>query len=54
MIGRKDVKEYFIDYHKNLFDPDYWISIQKSLKAGELLHALPYPNEIRFRPEEEV
>jgi len=54
MIGRKDVKEYFIDYHKNLFNPDYWISIQKSLKAGELLHALPYPNEIRFRPEEEV
>lgn len=54
MIGRKDVKEYFFEYHKDLFNPDYWISIQNSLKAGELLHAFPYPNEIRFRPEEEV
>ena len=54
MIGRKDVKEYFFEYHKDLFNPDYWISIQNSLKAGELLHAFPYPNDIRFRPEEEV
>jgi isocitrate dehydrogenase kinase/phosphatase len=54
MIGRKDVKEYFFEYHKNLFNPDYWIQIQEKLKAGEWLHALPYPNEIRFRPKEEV
>ncbi|MFD2200802.1 bifunctional isocitrate dehydrogenase kinase/phosphatase [Shivajiella indica] len=54
MIGRKDVKEYFFDYHKDLFNPDYWMSIQNKLKKGELLHALPYPNNIRFRPEEEV
>jgi isocitrate dehydrogenase kinase/phosphatase len=54
MIGRKDVKEYFFEYHKNLFNPDYWIQIQEKLKAGEWLHALPYPNDIRFRPEVEV
>jgi len=54
MIGRKDVKEYFFEYHQNLFNPDYWIQIQEKLKAGEWLHALPYPNDIRFRPEEEV
>jgi isocitrate dehydrogenase kinase/phosphatase len=54
MIGRKDVKEYFFEYHQNLFNPDYWIKIQEKLKAGEWLHALPYPNDIRFRPEEEV
>ncbi|EOZ98772.1 Isocitrate dehydrogenase phosphatase /kinase [Indibacter alkaliphilus LW1] len=54
MIGREDVKAYFLDYHKDLFNPDYWQSLQNQIKKGELLHAFPYPTEIRFRPEEEA
>ncbi len=54
MIGRADVKAHFISYHESLFNPDYWIEIQKKIKSGELLHAFPYPGSIRFRPEEEV
>ncbi|HLU89215.1 MAG TPA: bifunctional isocitrate dehydrogenase kinase/phosphatase [Cyclobacteriaceae bacterium] len=50
MIGREDVKAYFFEYHRKLFDPEYWIMIQKRLKAGELIHAFPYPTAIRFRP----
>ncbi len=54
MIGRADVKEHFIRYHEKLFNPDYWTSIQNRIQSGEWIHTLPYPNEIRFRPEEEV
>src|SRR5690606_5263103 len=50
MIGREDVKEYFFEYHQKLFDPEYWILIQERLKAGEMIHAFPYPQAIRFRP----
>ncbi|AFL85923.1 isocitrate dehydrogenase kinase/phosphatase [Belliella baltica DSM 15883] len=54
MIGRADVKQHFLDYHKELFNPDYWVSIQSQIKAGELLHAFPYSKSIRFRPEESI
>jgi isocitrate dehydrogenase kinase/phosphatase len=49
MIGRADVKEHFFNFHKNIFDPIYWIEIQKRINRGELIHAFPYPREIRFR-----
>jgi isocitrate dehydrogenase kinase/phosphatase len=52
MIGRADVKEHFLDYHKDLFDPNYWKNIQKKIREGELLHAFPYSKNIRFRPDE--
>ncbi|SNS20785.1 isocitrate dehydrogenase kinase/phosphatase [Belliella buryatensis] len=52
MIGRVDVKPYFLSYHEELFNPDYWSQIQESIRKGELLHAFPYPKEIRFRPEQ--
>lgn len=52
MIGRADVKQHFFDYHQDLFNPDHWNEIQNRIRKGELLHAFPYPKEIRFRPEE--
>ncbi|MFC4872375.1 bifunctional isocitrate dehydrogenase kinase/phosphatase [Negadavirga shengliensis] len=54
MIGRKDVRAYFFDFHRQLFEPETWISIQNKIKNGELLHAFPYPHCMRFRPEEEI
>jgi isocitrate dehydrogenase kinase/phosphatase len=54
MIGRADLKPHFLDYHKELFDPEFWNSIQQRIKNGELIHAFPYPEEIRFRPGESV
>lgn len=52
MIGRNDLKPHFLEYHKDLFDPGYWTSIRERIKYGELIHAFPYPDEIRFRPNE--
>jgi isocitrate dehydrogenase kinase/phosphatase len=50
MIGRTDVRDYFFEYHKDLFDPGYWQKIQKRILDGEFIHAFPYPSHIRFRP----
>ena len=54
MIGRSDLKPHFLDYHRDLFDPHYWQSLQERIQKGELIHAFPYPDEIRFRPDEPV
>lgn len=54
MIGRSDLKPHFLDYHKDLFDPGYWQSLQHRILNGELIHAFPYPEEIRFRQGEAV
>jgi isocitrate dehydrogenase kinase/phosphatase len=54
MIGRADIKEEFISQLKGLFEADHWKHIQEKINAGELLHAFPYPVEIRFRPDQEI
>lgn len=50
MIGRSDLKDHFLAYHTELFDPKHWQEIQEKIRKGELIHAFPYPEEIRFRP----
>jgi isocitrate dehydrogenase kinase/phosphatase len=52
MIGRADLKPHFLAYNQELFNPKYWQSLQERIAQGELIHAFPYPEEIRFRPGE--
>ncbi|GEO22315.1 bifunctional isocitrate dehydrogenase kinase/phosphatase [Cyclobacterium qasimii] len=54
MIGRQDVRAYFIASNPELFDPEYWAAIQDKLGKGEMIHAFPYPESMRFRPDEVV
>jgi isocitrate dehydrogenase kinase/phosphatase len=54
MIGRKDLKEHFLEYHQDLFSPEHWQGIQSRIGKGELIHAFPYPEEIRFRPDQKI
>ncbi|WP_394337164.1 bifunctional isocitrate dehydrogenase kinase/phosphatase [Echinicola strongylocentroti] len=54
MIGRSDVKPHFLDFHELLFAPKHWQEIQHLIEQGEFIHAFPYPEYMRFRPEEEV
>ena len=54
MIGRADVRDHFLKFHENLFDPCFWINIQERIRSGELIHAFPYPERIRFRPSESI
>lgn len=54
MIGRTDVKNYFFDFHTELFNPVHWKLIQEKIKSGQGVHAFSYPQKIRFRPQEEI
>ncbi|WP_114750902.1 bifunctional isocitrate dehydrogenase kinase/phosphatase [Pleomorphovibrio marinus] len=54
MIGRADIRQHFFEFHRKLFDPSVWNDIKSKIKEGELLHAFPYPESMRFRPEEEI
>ena len=54
MIGRSDLKDHFLEYHASLFDPKHWQEIQEKIRNGELIHAFPYPEEIRFRPGQTI
>lgn len=54
MIGRQDVKNYFFDFHNELFDPAQWKMIQTKVQQGQGVHAFSYPQKIRFRPGEEI
>ncbi|GAB2500957.1 bifunctional isocitrate dehydrogenase kinase/phosphatase [Algoriphagus taiwanensis] len=53
MIGREDLIPHFLSYHQDLFNPAYWNSLKERIAQGELIHAFPYPEEIRFRPFEQ-
>ena len=52
MIGRTDVRNYFFEIHRSLFDPITWQDMQKRILAGETAHAFSFPKSIRFHPEE--
>lgn len=54
MIGRDDLKPHFLAYHEKLFLPEFWQRLQSKISNGELIHAFPYPEEIRFRPNQKV
>ncbi len=54
MIGRQDIKAHFLNYHSALFDPKHWKGIKERIQSGELIHAFPYPDEIRFRRDEVI
>lgn len=49
LIGRKEIKDMFLERHRDLFDVTFWIDVQKRLEAGELVTVYPYRQRLRFR-----
>lgn len=41
-------RKYFMKYHKELLDPEYWRNEQRKIKAGEIPSIFPYSQTIRF------
>lgn len=37
-----DLHQVFVDHHSDLFEADYWRSIQKRIEGGEIIHIFPY------------
>lgn len=48
LIGRKEIKQLFLKYHADLFEPKYWREVQNGLKEGKLYTVYPYRESLRF------
>lgn len=51
LITHPGHKELLRKHHSDLFDYQYWKSIQQSVKDGEFPEIVPYARNIRFRSE---
>ena len=49
LIGRRDIREIFFKKHADLFDVKFWRTMQKRLKAGEIIDVFPYRQRLRFK-----
>ncbi len=49
LIGRRDIRELFYRLHGDLYDVDFWISVQEQLSRGEIMDVFPYRRRLRFK-----
>ncbi len=49
LVGREDIREIFFQQHGDLFEPRFWIDIQRRLGQGEVVDVFPYRRRKRFR-----
>lgn len=48
IIGKRDQKEIFKEFHSDLFSPQYWKAVQKQVATGDIIHVTPYLEEAKF------
>lgn len=48
LISKREHREIFLKHHKNIFEADYWCSMQERLKRGEIPDVFPYRRRLRF------
>jgi len=48
LFGKPRVKQMFIAMHGELFDPDYWKSLQDAIRHGQVMDVFPYRRKKRF------
>lgn len=48
LLGDPQVRQSFLKYHRDLLDPDFWLSKQQRIRAGNIEDFYPYPEEMRF------
>ena len=49
LVADPRAREIFLEYHRDLLDPEFWQGKQKRLAAGLQEDIFPYPDEARFR-----
>jgi isocitrate dehydrogenase kinase/phosphatase len=49
LVADPRAREIFLEYHRDLLDPEFWQGKQKRLAAGIQEDIFPYPDEARFR-----
>jgi len=48
LFGRPRIKQLFTQMHGDLFDPEYWRSLQQTIARGHVLDVFPYRRKKRF------
>ena len=48
LLGNDKIKEFFMKYHADLLDADFWIQKQQNIKKGIYEDVYPYPQSYRM------
>ncbi|MDO4248322.1 MAG: bifunctional isocitrate dehydrogenase kinase/phosphatase [Neisseria sp.] len=51
LLGEPDVRQVFLQHHKELLTPEFWQGKKERLMQGLMDDFYPYPQSVRFRPE---
>jgi isocitrate dehydrogenase kinase/phosphatase len=49
LVSDPGMREIFLEHHRDLTDPEFWIGKQRLISEGHEEHVFPYPEESRFR-----
>jgi isocitrate dehydrogenase kinase/phosphatase len=49
LVAEPHLREIFLEYHRDLTRPEFWLDKQVRLRKGELEDVFPYPQEARFK-----
>ena len=49
LVAEPHMRETFLEYHRDLTQPEFWLDKQVRLRGGELEDVFPYPQEVRFK-----
>ncbi|HBM44516.1 MAG TPA: bifunctional isocitrate dehydrogenase kinase/phosphatase, partial [Halomonas sp.] len=48
MFANPELRALFMEQHPELFDPDYWLALQRAILEGRVIDVYPYRNKQRF------
>ncbi|KAE8438124.1 bifunctional isocitrate dehydrogenase kinase/phosphatase [Vreelandella piezotolerans] len=48
MFANPELRALFMEQHPELFDPDYWLTLQRAILEGRVIDVYPYRNKQRF------
>lgn len=54
LLGEPDVRQVFLQHHRDLLTPEFWQAKKERLQAGILEDFYPYPQSLRFHPNQKV
>ncbi len=52
LFGRAETKRLFEKMHGDLFDPEYWRELQRTIRHGQVIDVFPYRRRRRFSARE--
>lgn len=50
LLGNEDTKQVLMQYHEDLFHPEFWQNKKEKILRKEIEDFFPYPQSVRFKP----